>query len=76
MSIRNLEKRMVIHKFNHKKYDPNFLSEPNRAAMIAILSKDQDIAEHEKAMITTKKIPKALKKAHLSVDSHVKQALA
>ena len=46
MSISNLEKRMVIHKFNHKKYDPNFLSEPNRAAMIAILSKDQDIVDH------------------------------
>ena len=40
MSIDNLEKRMVIHKFDHKKYDPNFLSEQNRAAMIAILSKE------------------------------------
>ena len=71
MSISNLEKRMVIHKFNHKKYDPNFLSEPNRAAMIAILSKDQDIVDHEKALIKSKMIPKALKKAGTSVDAHI-----
>ena len=75
MSIENLEKRMVIHKFNHKKYDPNFLSEPNRAAIIAILSKDQDNADHEKAMIQRKKIPNVLKKANFSLDNHISQAL-
>ena len=66
---------MVIHKFNHKKYDPNFLSEPNRAAMIAILSKDQDNADHAKAMIQRKKVPKALAKATMSLDNHISQAL-
>ena len=46
LSISALEKRMVHHKNVHSKYDPDFLAENNRAAMIAILSKDQDVREH------------------------------
>jgi len=40
ISIDNLEKMMVTHKFDHSKYDPKFLEENNRAAIIAILSKE------------------------------------
>jgi hypothetical protein len=47
LSIRNLEKKMVLHKFDHEKYNPHFLAETNRAAMIAYLSADQDVREHE-----------------------------
>lgn len=50
MSIRNLERSMVMHKFNHAKYDPKFMEEQNRAAIIAILSKEQDLREHQKAI--------------------------
>ena len=39
---------MVIHKFDHTKYDPKFLEEQNRAAIIAILSKEQDLREHHR----------------------------
>ena len=46
MSIEALEKRMINHKFRHSQYEPNFLAENNRAAIIAILSKDQDVREH------------------------------
>ena len=45
-SIESLEKRMVLHKFDHEKYDPMFLAEQERAAIIAILSRDQDVREH------------------------------
>ena len=37
---------MIHHKFKHEQYEPHFLSETNRSAMIAILSKDQDVREH------------------------------
>ena len=47
LSIRNLEKKMVLHKFDHSKYEPHFLAEPNRAAMIAYLSADQDVKQHD-----------------------------
>lgn len=39
---------MVLHKFDHSQYDPHFLAEQNRAAMIAYLSKEQDVKEHER----------------------------
>ena len=39
-SIENLEKSMINHKFRHEQYDARFLDESNRAAIIAILSKD------------------------------------
>ena len=43
LSIPNLERKMVRHKFDHATYEPEFLHESNRSAMIAILSKEQDV---------------------------------
>ena len=53
LSIENLEKRMINHKFRHEQYDPRFLNEANRAAIIAILSQDQDVREHETSRISS-----------------------
>ena len=49
LSIQNLEKRMVLHKFDHSQYEPQFLAEDNRAAIIAILSMAQDVKDHKRA---------------------------
>ena len=50
LSIENLERHMINHKFRHEQYDPHFLNEANRAAIIAFLSKEQDVREHASKM--------------------------
>jgi len=54
LSIENLEREMVRFKIDHENFDPSLLEEQSRAGIIAILSKEQDVKDHERAVEQSK----------------------